>query len=399
MNKVEELLINKCDIYELLTYLEMPDICKEISDNDLLYKNIDKIINNYGKQTSTILMRLSNYSEYYVLSNCLTLIPYYLEGKLDNDYIFAIRNVGIKNIVKTIREFNHTFYNCDFIRCLLVIYKDINFIKCNIDYFIDNTVSLLDLKEIFIEYNLTAGVDKINSILDNERERLVLDAVYPRTGLTIAKLKEERIYDTIRILIEELANHEDIQLHDIKHLDTGGYSNVLKIGSKVLKLGKKRKNFSVKNNKRFLACIREEIKSLFSNDIIITYKITEMVDTKYNSMINIYELYKELRDQGLICTDCHKDNVGILLKDNKVYYKGIDKVDRNATGYTTDNTEILKKGDVVIIDNDYIFTEKEFQSLFNNKRSLQANISSIQAIADFEYQYQIDKYNERELKR
>ena len=29
MNKVEELLINKCDIYELLTYLEMPDICKK----------------------------------------------------------------------------------------------------------------------------------------------------------------------------------------------------------------------------------------------------------------------------------------------------------------------------------------------------------------------------------
>ena len=193
MNKVEELLINKCDIYELLTYLEMPDICKKISYGDLLYKNIDKIINNYGKQTSTILMRLSNYSEYYVLSNCLTLIPYYLEGKLDNDYIFAIRNVGIKNIVKTIREFNHTFYNCDFIRCLLVIYKDINFIKCNIDYFIDNTVSLLDLKEIFIEYNLTAGVDKINSILDNDRERLVLDAVYPRTGLTIAKLKNRLI--------------------------------------------------------------------------------------------------------------------------------------------------------------------------------------------------------------
>ncbi len=399
MNKVEELLINKCDIYELLTYLEMPDICKKISYGDLLYKNIDKIINNYGKQTSTILMRLSNYSEYYVLSNCLTLIPYYLEGKLDNDYIFAIRNVGIKNIVKTIREFNHTFYNCDFIRCLLVIYKDINFIKCNIDYFIDNTVSLLDLKEIFIEYNLTAGVDKINSILDNDRERLVLDAVYPRTGLTIAKLKEERIYDTIRILIEELANQEDIQLHDIKHLDTGGYSNVLKIGSKVLKLGKKRKNFSIKNNKRFLACIREEIKSLYSGEVILTYEITEIVDTKHNNLVNIYEIYKELREQGLIWVDCHKDNVGILLKDNKVYYKGIDKVDKNATGYITENTEILKKGEAVIIDNDYIFTEKEFQALFNNKRSLQANISSIQAIADLEYQYQIDKYNESKLKR
>ena len=114
-------------------------------------------------------------------------------------------------------------------------------------------------------------------------------------------------------------------MHDIKHLDTGGYSNVLKIGSKVLKLGKKRKNFSVKNNKRFLACIREEIKSLYSGEVILTYEITEMVDTKHNSMVNIYELYKELLDQGLIWTDCHKDNVGILLKDNKFIIKELTK--------------------------------------------------------------------------
>lgn len=80
MNKVEELLINKCDIYELLTYLEMPDICKKISYGDLLYKNIDKIINNYGKQTSTILAKLCNYNESYILNKCLDLMPYYLDG-------------------------------------------------------------------------------------------------------------------------------------------------------------------------------------------------------------------------------------------------------------------------------------------------------------------------------
>ena len=118
------------------------------------------------------------------------------------------------------------------------------------------------------------------------------------------------------------------------------------------------------------------------------------MDTEHNVNINLYELYKELRYKKLIWTDCHKCNVGILLKDNKVYYKDIDYIDKNATGYTSENKEILKKGDVVILDNDYIFTEEEFQRLFNNNKSLEANISSVQSIAEFELRYQLDKVNE-----
>ena len=42
-------------------------------------------------------------------------------------------------------------------------------------------------------------------------------------------------------------------------------------------------------------------------------------------------------------------------------------------------------------DNDYIFTEDEFQRLFNNEKSLSANINSVQSIANFECKYQMDK--------
>lgn len=393
MNKIEDLLIRKNDFTELSIYLNIPDVCKWICDNDIFYNNIDAIINNYERNTSFIIMKLAYYNESYILDRCLSLMPYYLDGKLDSDYIFAIRSIGLSKIIDYLKSNNIILKNTNLIRCLLNIYKDKTSIVNNIDYFINNTISLLDLKELFINFDIP-GVDRINYILDNDRERLVLDLVYPRTLLTIDVLKKEKIYDTVRLLVEDLARKENIELHDIKHLSTGGYSNVLKVGSKVLKLGKKRKNFSIKNNKRFLAGFREEIKSLFRDDIILTYEITEMVDTKHKSMINIYELYKELRDQGLIWTDCHKDNVGILLKDNKVYYKDIDSVDKNATGYTAENKEVLKKGDVVIIDNDYIFTIEEFQKLFNNRRSLQADIYSIQGIADLEYQYQMDKLNE-----
>ena len=136
------------------------------------------------------------------------------------------------------------------IRSLLNNYKDKTDIINNIDYFINNSICLLDLKELLIEYNIP-GVEKIDYILDNDKERLIQDMVYPRTNLTIDDLKKEKIYDTVRLLVEEVAKEENVKLHDIKHLSTGGYSNVLKIGNKILKLGRKRKNFSIKNNKRF----------------------------------------------------------------------------------------------------------------------------------------------------
>ena len=390
MNKVKEILITEPDFTELSMYLDMPEILKWICDNDIFYKNIDSIIKNYRTSTSYIIMKLASYNEKYILDNCFSLMPYYLDDILDNDYIFAIRNIGCNKIIEYLKSNNVVLEDINLFRCLVNIYKDKTDIVNNIDYFINNTISLLDLKELLIEYNLP-GVDKINYILDTDRERLVLDLVYPKTGLTLDILKQEKIYDTVKLLVEELASRENVHLHDIKHIATGGYSNVLQVGSKILKLGKKRKNFSIKNNKRFLAGFRGEIKSLYFDDVILTYEITEVVDTKHNGNINLYELYKELRDEDLIWTDCNKDNVGILLKDNKVYYKDIDFVDKNATGYTSENKEILKKGDVVILDNDYIFTIDEFQRLFNNNKSLEGNIGSVPSIAKFEFQYQIDK--------
>ena len=327
MNKVKELLITEHDFAKLSMYLNMPDVVRWICDNDIFYKNIDSIIINYRTSTSFIITKLVSYNEKYMLDNCLILMPYYLDGKLDSDYIFAIRNIGCNKIIEYLKNNNVILEDINLFRCLFNIYKDQTDIVNNIDYFINNTISLLDLKELLIEYNIP-GVDKINYILDNDREKLVLDLVYPNTGLKLDILKQEKIYDTVRLLVEELVLKENVHLHDIKHIATGGYSNVLQVGSKILKLGKKRKNFSIKNNKRFLAGFRGEIKSLYFDDVILTYEITETVDTEHIVNINLYELYKELRDEGLIWTDCNKENVGILLKDNKVYYKDIDFVDK-----------------------------------------------------------------------
>ena len=397
ISDITELLCN-IDRTQLLKYLDEKNILKVICDNDIFYNNIASIIKINGEYLPHIIKKIMNYDEEYILNNAVKLLPFYINDSISSECIFLIRKVGLGSIVNYLKDNKIILKNINILRLLLIIYKDNNYVKENIDYFINNTISLLDLKELFLAHSLQDGVEKINYILDNDISRIVLDAVYPKTGLTIDKLKNECIYDTVRLMIEELVTNENIKFHEIKHLDIGGYSNVINIGSKILKLGKKRNNFNIKNNKRFLAGLRGEIKSLYSDEVVLCYEITEMVDTKHNNLVNIYELYKELRAQGLIWVDCHKDNIGILLKDNKVYFKGFDSVDINATGYTTENNDVLKKGDVVIIDNDYIFTEKEFQELFNNNKSLQENISSLSAISDLEYQYQIDKLNEKKTK-
>lgn len=68
-----------------------------------------------------------------------------------------------------------------------------------------------------------------------------------------------------------------------------------------------------------------------------------MVDTLSVGLKDAYDMYKELRDQGLIWKDCDPDNIGRLIKDNQIYFEGIDHIDKNATGYIDCNNEILKK--------------------------------------------------------
>ena len=125
--------------------------------------------------------------------------------------------------------------------------------------------------------------------------------------------------------------------------------------------------------------------------MFLCVEITEKVDTENVTHDDLYDIYTELRDEGLIWVDCHLSNLERLIQDNTIYYEGIEKVDINATGYLTDNEEVLKKGDIVIIDNDYIFTEEEFQNLFKNGKTLAENIASCKGISDMEYQYQYEK--------
>lgn len=90
-----------------------------------------------------------------------------------------------------------------------------------------------------------------------------------------------------------------------------------------------------------------------------------MVDTNIEvSEEELYSLYKEVRDRGIILADIKLDNVGRLLKDNNRYWNKELGKSKRAVGYIEDedfstNDEVLKAGELVIIDSDYIYYEND----------------------------------------
>lgn len=366
-----------------------------ICNNDLFWSNIDFIVTKFGNGIFSLLDSLKKVNAKYILDKLEQLLPYYIDNKIDFDYMSRLHEIGLDRVVKYLIDNNCKLKHIKLFRRLLYFPGDKKILFDNIDFFISNSTCLLDMKEELSNIpNTNYMIEKINKVIEENSERLIEDIVIARTDIDLNILKEEKIVDTLKIIIDELLENQNLKYRDIKRKGFGGYSNVIGIGDKVLKVGRKRENFVIKNNKRFLKPIyRQEVESISSKDTLLCIEITEMVDTSSVGKKDAYDMYKELRDQGLIWKDCDPDNLGRLLKDNKIYFDGIDCVDKNATGYLDDNDEVLKKGEVVILDNDYIYTEDEFQQLFNNNKSLEENIYSLKSIRELENRYQQEKMN------
>ena len=354
-------IMDECHIY----FLREPNVSNIVVKYNLFFSNIKYFSRNYKYD---ILLSYSDYfysyDKSYVEDNIFSLLEYY---KSEIDYIKLIRfckekNIDVDNLFKHIEKNNLLLEDNILLSILLFNYKDVTI--NNIDTIINHSIKLLDLKFILNQYGFSKDkIDMVNQIIINNKKLVSEEILSSAVGMR--DLKDDIIKDTVSIITEELMHNENINYEDINILSkSGAYSIVYKIGDKVLKIGKKREVFTKINNKRFLQPLyRDEILDKDDKDFLFCIEITEFVDTKNITKEDVYFIYKELRDCGLVWTDCKEDNLGRLLKDNKVYFKGIDKVDKNATGYINDNIEILKKGDLVIIDNDYIYNEEEF---FNN---------------------------------
>ena len=179
------------------------------------------------------------------------------------------------------------------------------------------------------------------------------------------KIKNANSFDDLDVLedamvklTDEILINENKKWIDIRPLKSGTYSAVIEIGDKVLKVGLNRTTYDIPYDPRIIQpLIRFKLDKI--SNLHGTIEVTEKVDT--NVKLNneeLYNIYKEIRERKIIYADLKPDNLGILLKDNIKHWNKELSNDFESLGYEKPNCEeILKKGEIVITDTDFIYKE------------------------------------------
>jgi len=362
------------------------EFVKFLIDNKLIWKYFPHINRLYGETACCQIIKIlcANdkenkfiTSDFYIIFEC----DYFDKNSFKSIfYSFKFNNsINLKNLIEYCLINKCSFINREFIEYLLNSeYK--NIVIDNFENILNNCYYLLDLKIIIKDKKL---LERYNNYINKKPDNLIYEILIKGFNLDLKKIKDEKIYDTLKQIINEILEFEKLNYSDINFIGNGAYNFVVSIGSKILKLGEKREIFKIDNNRRFLKPIlRTEINKINSEEILGCIEITEKVSTKNITQKDLYILYKELRDKGYIWVDCRKDNVGRLLKNNKIYFNDLNPT-LEAINYNTNNDEELEEGELVIIDNDYIYSDQEFDSL---PKDVQRNY--LDNIESYETKYQ-----------
>lgn len=241
----------------------------------------------------------------------------------------------------------------------------INIVYDNIDVILNNrNVDLFELRDLVLDNKemYLKTKEKIDSNGKENINRLV-------TGLFKKKLIESNMSDNekdllntvieiIYFIIDDLCKYENVSVSNLNFLGSGSFFKVYSIGDKVIKIGSNRGTKKFINNPYVNAMLLRKEFSITDNFSIFV-EVSERVDTK--SIINeeeMYDLYKKVRKLHLIWVDVEPRNVGRLLKDNKVHWReNLPLTDERLELNTYRGNDTLKKGDIVIIDNDFIYDE------------------------------------------
>lgn len=230
------------------------------------------------------------------------------------------------------------------------------------------------LKKVSPKYS-----NKINEIINSNQDRICKDILIrclsKKDNQAIITLKDLNDYSlTLQILFRELLQSECKQFCDVEMIGEGGYSQTFKVGSKVIKVGAPRKTYNIPNHRRILQPLARVNLTNQYQKFIGTIEVTDEVDTSREALSKItkedlYRIYKELRDDGIIWTDPKINNLGILKRDNIQTLNGNTfYADSRSLGFINDLKGIttLKKGDIVIVDTDYLYRQDHKDRKLNN---------------------------------
>lgn len=345
------------------------DINKLLKDN-LLFKNPSKLRKIVYYDLETVIKEIYKINKTYIEENTNNILNIYPEIEVFNTWFvsFLIDNKYNPDILLSYLSNNPHIKVSNYYLSLLILsgkYIKDSSVSIYLPYLIKDNPKLLTAKQSFLKEKIdTRVIDKvINENIDLLVAEMIIsvNSVAKDSSNSVKKLYLKEL-PFIKQLIKELTKSTQINLSDIIPLTKGANNVPYKIGDKVLKIGCSRRTFNINDNKRFLKPLyRKDIKLDDKN--ILYLEITQYVDTNNITNEDVYQIYQELREQNIYWLDPKPENLGRLTKENRIYYPGITSVDILSTGYKTKDDTILPPGELIILDNDYIFTEEELIKL------------------------------------
>lgn len=229
-----------------------------------------------------------------------------------------------------------------------------NFIHENFDYILENypTNKIVPIYEYMDldEHELK----KIDKYFSNRKQELFSEILTKTLSLkgNVDKNQLQTLLEIVTKIVDRVLKKENCKITDIQILMSGAFSNVLRIGDTIIKVGIPRKTYNIPNDKRILQPhIRKDLRDEFG--IEATIEVSDRVDTDISlSEDQLYAIYKDMRDRGIVCADFKYDNIGKLLKPNTPR-------NNTSTGLTGEIFETLNPGDYVLIDTDFIYKEND----------------------------------------
>lgn len=229
-----------------------------------------------------------------------------------------------------------------------------NFIHNNFDYILEN----YPIKKIVPIYEYMkldqTKLDKVDRYFNGKKQEFLSETLTKTLSLkgNVDQKQLKTLLGVVTKVVDNALEKENCKITDIQILMSGAFSNVLRIGDTIIKVGIPRKTFNIPNDQRILQPhLRRDLSEEFG--IQATIEVSDRVDTDISlSEDELYAIYKDMRDRGVVCGDFKYDNIGKLLKPNTPRNKP-------SNGMIGEVTETLNPGDYVIIDTDFIYREDD----------------------------------------
>lgn len=299
---------------------------------------IDNNLLNELDNSATNTIKVLEDDEIYQENNIIEMFDYAFRKCKNNDKIndlimFAYINNHLKKLINN-KKLSHIIINSNF---PLVELK--NLVNKNSEAYKQIMLKIEKNKEEFIIQTINYSINK-----------------YLRTkkfNESMLKLIQEIIF----IILEEVALNENEDISNLELIVRGDFSFVYAIKNKVIKIGSNRATPKFPNNPYIIKPLLRKAIPINDNNDIVFIEVCERIKTDCCTDEDVYNLYKSLREIGLIWLDPKKSNISKLIKDNKIYWH--NKLKPTDSSLMLDKyiggTE-LKAGDPIICDSDSIYT-------------------------------------------